>query len=161
MSDRFPRVIGLDELLALEKPLRERPSPLIYFSDRQFARLLTGAIELKRAPRSATGLSKFDGWPGGGMVQSECTNPEGQVCTGQHIPGGRLHPGGVFFDCHCKAGGGVTPAPRCRLLLDKDGFRCVGECEARGSSCRLAYWRDPATRTVTLDCRCRLPQLET
>jgi len=34
-----PRVIGLEDLLTLDKPLRERPAPLVYLTDAEFSRL--------------------------------------------------------------------------------------------------------------------------
>jgi len=52
MSDRLPRVIGVKELLALDAPLRERPSPLVYFTDAEFKRAIKGAVELNRRPRT-------------------------------------------------------------------------------------------------------------
>jgi hypothetical protein len=52
VADRRPRVVGLAELLRPRKPLREKPAPLVYFSDKEFARLIKGAAELKRRPRA-------------------------------------------------------------------------------------------------------------
>ncbi len=88
MADKRPRVIGLKELLSLRKPLRERPAPLVYFSDKEFARLIKGAVEAKRRPRGAP-LATFEPWPAGGMVQSRCESPPGQVCVGRWTPAGR------------------------------------------------------------------------
>jgi hypothetical protein len=161
MAERLPRVLGLAELLALKEPLREKPAPLIYFTDREFARLLKGVEELERAPRVTFGRPTFVP-TGSGVVQSSCSSPPGQVCVGQTIPSGPDHPGGIFFDCRCKVIDEPTPIPliTCRVLLDEKGFRCVGDCGATGRTCRLGYWRDPKTGIVTLDCRCR-PELHT
>jgi hypothetical protein len=157
MADKLPRVIGLDELLKLEKPLRERPTPLVYFSDKEFARLIKGALELKRRPAVGGGpFATFDPWPGGGVVQSRCESPPGQICVGQWTPAGPGHGGGVFFDCVCKPiDGGPSPQPKsCRLLIDAaGGFKCDGECPT--GLCRLGIYRDPSTQSYVLDCRCR------
>jgi hypothetical protein len=159
MADRFPRVIGLKELLSLRKPLRERPAPLVYFSDKEFAGLIKGADQLKRRPPSgARPLASFDDWPGGGVVQSQCESPPGQVCVGQWTPAGPGHGGGVFFTCDCKPIDGPTTPPLerpCRLMINPaGGFQCDGEC--KGGICRLGYYRDPATERYVLDCRCRV-----
>jgi hypothetical protein len=156
MPTKLPRVIGLEELLSLAKPLKERPAPLVYFSGSEFKRLTEGATELKRRPSRDVLLPAFDQWGGGGMVQSRCESPPGQICFGQWRPG----PGGagVYFDCVCRPteGGGPLPSPQkdCKLLIDKNTqrFQCSGDC--RFGSCRLGLYRDPSTGTVMLDCRC-------
>src|SRR5688500_9109891 len=103
MIRKRPRVIGLEELLALRKPLRETPAPLVYFSDRAFARLTQAAVGLDRRPRNAH-LVAFVPWPGGGMVQSQCDRPPAQTCTrNKWTPAGRGHDSGIFFGCTCKA----------------------------------------------------------
>lgn len=156
MAERMPRVLGLADLLRLERPLREKPEPLVYFSDPEFARLLKGVDELPRPPRGTAALATFLPWPGGGMVQQGCESPAGQVCTGQWVPAGSGRSAGLYFGCRCRAvEGGIEPVPlACQLLLTASGFQCAGEC-TRGGSCVLGYWRDPDTRRVTLDCRCR------
>jgi hypothetical protein len=155
MATKLPRVIGLEELLRLRKPLSERPAPLVYFSDSEFARLTKGATELKRAPSRGAPLAAFEPWAGGGMVQSRCESPEGQICWGQWTigPGG----GGVYFGCRCRLiGGGSIPLvpTTCDLVLDKRSsrFECVGQCRA-GLACGLSLYRQPSGRTV-LGCRC-------
>jgi hypothetical protein len=157
MAEKLPRVIGLEELLDLRKPLRERPAPLVYFSEKEFAGLIEGALQLKRRPPStARPLAMFDLWPGGGVVQSRCESPPGQVCVGQWTPAGPDHGAGVFFDCVCKAIEGSSPQPKrpCQLMIDPtSGFKCDGECPA--GICRLGYYRDPSTQRYVLDCRCR------
>ena len=63
MAIERPRVIGLRELLALRKPLREVPAPLVFFTKKEFTRLIAG-----------------------GMVQGKCESPPGQTCFGsEHI----------------------------------------------------------------------------
>jgi hypothetical protein len=156
MPTKLPRVIGLDELLGLRKSLRERPAPLVYFSDREFARLVEGATELKRRPSREVPLAAFEPWPGGGMVQDKCESPEGQICWGQWTvgPGG----GGLYFGCRCRGleGGPETPPLQtpCQLAIDLSSsqFTCVGECKP-GFSCRLGLYEEPSGRVV-LDCRC-------
>lgn len=153
---KLPRVIGLEELLGLRRSLREKPAPLVYFSDREFARLTSDAVEVKRRPSRATPLAAFDPWPGGGMVQSRCESPPGQICFGQWTvgPGG----GGVYFDCRCRGvpDGPKPPPPRpsCQLTIDTSSsrFACTGECDG-GLGCRLGLYRDSSGRVV-LDCRC-------
>jgi hypothetical protein len=81
METKRPRVIGPDDLLELRRPLREKPAPLVYFSDREFTRLIKGAVELPRRPRGPSVLI-FDSWPCGGMVQGDCESPPGQTCFG-------------------------------------------------------------------------------
>ena len=160
MAEKLPRVLGLAELLALKEPLREKPAPLIYFTDREFQRLLKGAEELTRLPRGTFGRPTFVP-TGGGVVQSSCSSPPGQVCVGQTIFVGG-HGSGIFFDCRCKVINESTPIPpvTCRVLLDEKGFRCVGDCGASARVCRLGYFRDLKTGIFTLDCRCR-PELHT
>ena len=157
MATKLPRVIGLEELLSLAKPLKERPAPLVYFSDSEFKRLTEGATELKKRPAREVLLPAFDPWSGGGMVQSRCESPPGQICFGQWRPG--PGGGGVYFECVCRAteGGGLPPPTQkdCRLLIDTNtqSFTCSGECVF--GSCKLALYRDPNTGRVVLDCRCR------
>jgi hypothetical protein len=164
MAEKLPRVIGLEELLKIRKPLRERPAPLIYFSDKEFTRLIAGALQLKRRPPSAAlPLAMFDLWPGGGVVQSGCESPPGQVCVGQWTPGGRGRGAGVFFGCVCKGiddGPSIPPLQRpCQLMIDPNsGFKCDGECE--GGVCRLGYYRDTSTGRYVLECRCRSLRLQ-
>jgi hypothetical protein len=157
MASKRPRVIGLDELLQLDKPLRESPTPLVYFSDKEFARLIKGAVPLDRRPRG-TPLVAFDPWPGGGVVQSKCESPPGQVCFGRWTPAGEGRGSGVYLGCVCKAieGGEPPPPPPtpCQLVLRSDGgFACSGSCQGT-QECRLGVWRDPKTRQFVLDCRC-------
>jgi hypothetical protein len=157
MPDNLPRVIGLEELLTLQEPLREQPAPLVYFSDKEFARLIKGALQLKRQPAAKAGpLATFDLWPGGGVVQSRCESPPGQICVGQWTPAGPDHGGGIFFDCVCKPsdGGPSLQTRACRLLIDPAGdFKCDGECPS--GDCRLGIYRDTSTDRYVLDCRCR------
>ena len=75
MTTQHPRVLVLEEFLELRKPLRERPEPLVYFTDEQFTRLVEGAVELDRLPRFTTPLATFVPSPGGGMVPSRCERP--------------------------------------------------------------------------------------
>src|SRR5262245_29840540 len=110
MADRMPRVVGLKELLALEKPLRESPAPIIYFTEREFKRLIKGAEELERRPRGSP-LVTFDPWPGGGVVQGRCESPVGQVCVGRWIPAGPDRGGGIYFGCTCRGTSTVPPPP--------------------------------------------------
>jgi hypothetical protein len=163
MADMLPRVVGLAELLRLEKPLREKPAPVVYFTDREFARLLKGVVELKRVPPGAIGMPAFLPWPGGGVVQQSCTSPPGQVCIGQWIPAGPTHGSGVYFGCDCKVigDGPKPPPPTCRVLLDGERFRCIGECKEGGRACQLGFWRDSKTGMYTLSCRCRPLRLST
>lgn len=162
MSSKRPRVIGLEELLALRKPLRETPAPLVYFSDREFARLTKAAVELDRRPRNAP-LVAFERWPGGGMVQSQCDSPPGQICiSNKWTPAGRGHSSGIFFGCTCKARDGELPPLEqpCQLLLHPtEGFRCAGACATPDQTCRLGLWRDPDTGRTTLGCWCWGPGL--
>lgn len=159
MADKLPRVIGLADLLRLEKPLREKPEPLVYFSDREFTQLLKRVVELPRRPRGDASLATFMPWPGGGFVQQRCENPPGQICAGQWVPAGPERAGGLYFGCRCRlVDGGIVPVPACRLVLTATSFECAGEC-ARRASCLLGFWRNPETREVTLDCRCRLREL--
>lgn len=153
MPTKMPRVIGLDDLLALEKPLRERPAPLVYFSDAEFKRLTREATELKRRPSPGVSLPTFEPWPDGGMVPTRCDSPPGQICFGLWRPGpGR---GGVYFDCVCRAEPGRTPLPTpdCRLQIDKQNrvFSCTGSC--RFGACSLGLYRD-SSGMVVLGCRC-------
>jgi hypothetical protein len=163
MAEKRPRVIGLEELLNLQEPLRERPAPLVYFSDKEFTRLIKGAEKLKRRPPGdARPLATFDLWPGGGVVQNRCESPPGQVCVGQWTPAGPGHGAGVFFDCVCKGiddGPTLPPSKRpCQLVINQaSGFQCDGECE-RGV-CRLGYYRDTSIGRYVLDCRCRILRL--
>jgi hypothetical protein len=154
MAAKLPRVIGLKELLSLRKPLRERPAPVAYFSDREFARLIEGATELRRRPGAAP-LAAFEPWSGGGMVQGRCESPEGQICYGQWTPGPAG--GGVYLRCQCRPidGGPVPPQPRkpCELMISQQGrFQCAGECRF-GRTCGLAFYRHPEG-SVMLGCRC-------
>src|SRR5262245_15319259 len=119
MSDQLPRVLGLKELLALKKPVRERPAPLLYFTDAEFKRSLKGALELKRRPANPP-LVSFDPWNGGGVVQSRCESPAGQICFGQWTPAGPGRGGGIYFNCRCRATlQPIEPEPRrpCQLVL--------------------------------------------
>jgi hypothetical protein len=156
MASTLPRVIGLEQLLKLRKPLRERPAPLVYFTDREFSRLLDGATELTRRPGKPP-LAAFEPWSGGGMVQSRCESPEGQICYGQWTPGPAG--GGVYFGCRCRLiEGGPSPVPSnpCTLSITPQGrFECVGTCDF-GRSCGLAFYRDQTGRYV-LGCRCVRP----
>lgn len=156
MAGKLPRVLGLADLLRLERPLREKPEPFVYFTDREFSRLLKGADELPRRPRGSASLATFLPWPGGGMVQERCESPPGQSCVGRWLPAGPGRSGGLYFGCRCRAvEGGIEPVLACQLLLTSTGFQCVGRC-TKGGACRLGYWRDPNTGRLTLDCRCRL-----
>ena len=158
MAEKRPRVIGLRELLKLRKPLRESPAPLVYFSGREFARLIRSAVELPRRPGGRP-LAAFDPWPGGGIVQSRCESPPGQVCFGRWTPAGPGRGDGVYFDCVCKAipDGPAPPTPKssCQLAIGPAGaLQCAGNCVAVGSRCRLGGWKDPATGRYILECRC-------
>jgi len=158
MASKRPRVIGLDELLNLRKPLREKPAPLVYFSDKEFARLIRGAVELPRRPPGAP-LASFEPWPSGGVVQSKCESPKGQVCFGRWTPAGPTHGSGVYLGCVCKAigGGPELPPPEdpCRLVLSPGRrFQCSGNCQVVGQACRLGVWQDATTGRFVLECRC-------
>lgn len=157
MADKLPRVLGLAELLEIKSPLKGKAAPLVYFSEREFRRLLAGVDELKRPPRRTSSLPTFTPVAGGGVVQSACTSPEGQICLGQWIPAGLKHGSGVFFGCRCRGPEGTPEidAPTCQLKLDGTSFTCVGECSTGGHVCKLGYWRDISTGTVVLECRCR------
>jgi len=140
-------------------PLREKPAPLVYFSSKEFARLIKGAVELERRPRAAP-LAAFDFWPGGAAVQSRCQSPKGQVCFGQWTPAGPTHGSGVYLGCVCKGTAPertpVPPAP-CQLMISRAGrFQCTGDCQIVDQSCRLGRWTDPTTGRLVLDCRCAL-----
>ena len=117
MARERPRVIGLDELLKLRKPLPEKPAPLVYLTDKEFARLTKGAVELPRRPRGAP-LAAFEPWPTGGMVQSKCESLPGQTCFGRWTPAGPGRGAGVYLECVCKGikddGGKPTPPTPCR-----------------------------------------------
>jgi len=155
MPTERPRVIGLRELLRLKKSLRETPAPLVYFSNREWRRLIKGAVELPRRPRGAP-LAAFDPWPGGGMVQGKCESPEGQICFGRWTPAGPDHGAGIYFGCVCRATKKTPPPPRvrCQLLLAPTGqLSCAGTCDGL-DLCQLLGWRDPATGRYVLDCRC-------
>lgn len=157
MADTRPRVVGLRELLRLRKPLRERPAPLVYFSAKEFARLIKGAVELERRPRGVP-LAAFDFWPGGGAVLSRCASPKGQICFGQWTPAGPTHGSGVYLGCVCKGIAperGLTPPEPCRLVINPTGrFQCAGDCQIVSRICRLGRWTDPTTGRLVLDCRC-------
>jgi hypothetical protein len=159
MPTRLPRVLGLDDLLRLRKPLSEKPIPLVYFSDREFARLVKNAVRFPRRPRGLP-LIAFEPWPQGGMVQGDCRGgPDGQVCFGRWIPKGSGRSGGIYFGCVCRVIKGPPhplPLPQCQLVLDVSTgvFECRGPC---GGRCRLGLWKDPATGTVLLGCRCLSP----
>lgn len=157
MASKRPRVIGLEELLKLRRPLREKPAPLVYFSDKEFARLIKGAVELERRPRRRP-LATFESWPAGGVVQSTCESPPGQACLGQWTPAGPTHGSGVYLGCVCKGivkGGPKPPLPPCQLLLSPSGgFQCSGNCQVLGQRCRLGVWKDPMTGRFVLECRC-------
>ena len=157
MSDGRPRVVGLKELLALNKPLRERPSPLVHFTDAEFKRSIKGAVQLERRPTNPP-LAAFDPWSGGGFVQSGCQSPPGQICFGQWTTAGPGRAAGIYLDCTCKAiGGGSIPSPQrsCQLMLNPSGaFECTGECPNGLQRCRLGYWLDPTSGRYVLDCRC-------
>jgi hypothetical protein len=160
MSDRLPGIVGLKELLALKKPLRERPAPLVYFTEAEFKRSIKGALELKRRPSNPP-LAAFDPWSGGGVVQSRCESPPGQICFGQWTPAGPGRGSGIYFACKCRRTLTIIepPSRSCQLVLDASGiFQCTGEC-AKGSSCGLGVWRDPNTGRYLLDCRCTMPRL--
>jgi hypothetical protein len=155
MPKSLPRVIGLVELLKLREPLREKPAPLVYFTDKEFARLIKGATALKRRPRGAP-LATFEPWPAGGMVQSKCESPPGQVCFGRWTPAGSTHGAGVYFTCICRPEKRpLPPAPgTCRLMIGPNGvFQCTGICQ-QAQRCHLSAWRDPASGRYVLDCRC-------
>lgn len=67
MATKLPRVIGLEELLGLRKSVRDVLAPLVYFSDKEFARLTEGATELKRRPGRGASLpalipGRVEGW---------------------------------------------------------------------------------------------------
>ena len=157
MADKRPRVIGLRELLKLRRSLRESPAPLVYFSGREFARLIRTAVELPRRP-SGPPLASFDPWPGGGMVQSRCESPPGQVCFGRWTPAGPGRGQGIYFECVCRpepGGPPPPPEPPCQLLIAPTGaFQCAGTCADTAQGCRLGVWKDPSTGRFVLDCRC-------
>ena len=154
MAENRPRVMGLAELLALKKPLREKPSPLVYFTDREFKRMIKGVVELERAPRGLTAMPTFLPWPGGGVVASSCTSPPGQICVGLWTPG--PNGSGVFMGCRCSAVDSPLPQPvSCQVLLKVDGrLGCVGDFPNSGKTCKLGFWRDPKTGIYALQCRC-------
>lgn len=157
MADKLPRVIGLDELLSLTKPLRERPAPLIYFTEREFKRMLKGVIALDRPTRGADGVAKFLPWPGGGLVPASCSSPDGQICIGPVTFGGVAgNPTGVIFGCQCHPVDGLPPPFVCQVVVTKEKrFSCTGKCEKPGHECQIGYWRDPKTGTYTMQCRCK------
>jgi len=159
MADNAPRVLGLKQLLGLKKPLRERPAPLVFFTDAEFKRAIRGAIELKRRPAERP-LVAFTPWEGG-LVQDKCESPEGQICFGQWIPAGQGRDAGIYFGCRCRGTSTPPPPPlRCQLVLDPNGgFKCTGQCSPASQTCQLAFWRDPATGRYVLTCRCTLPRL--
>jgi hypothetical protein len=77
MASKRPRVIGLDELLNLRAPLREKPAPLVYLSDKEFARRRSlidaraGAAPARaQSPRAPYAL--VPGW-----VSRDCAIPPG------------------------------------------------------------------------------------
>jgi len=147
--------MGLDDLLALRTPLSEKPTPLVYFTDREFARLIKNAVRLPRRPRG-TPVIAFEPWPQGGMVQGDCrSGPEGQVCFGRWTPKGAGRSGGVYFGCVCRPIKGRRPPPTpppCQLYLDSSGtLGCGGTC---AGPCQLGLWKDPVSGTVLLGCRC-------
>lgn len=157
MPTKLPRVLGLEQLLRLRKTPSERPEPLVYFSDQEFKRLLKSALELDRKPRGPGPRPTFEPWPSGGMVPGKCESPPGQICWGRWTVGPAG--GGLYFGCRCRrADGGIVPLPKqpCTIGIDAETqtFRCIGEC-AQGQGCKLGFYRDPQTRIVTLDCRCR------
>ena len=159
MPTKLPRVLGLEQQLRLRKAHDERPEPLVYFSDQEFKRLLKGALELDKKPRGPGPRPTFEPWPSGGMVPGKCESPPGQICWGRWTVGPAG--GGLYFGCRCRLvdGGPVPPATQpCAIGIDATtrAFRCTGEC-SRGQDCKLGYYRDPVTRVVTLDCRCRAP----
>lgn len=158
MSDLLPRVLGLNDLLDINEPLLERPAPLIYFTDAQFKRALKDAVHLDRRPANPP-LAAFDPWGGGGVVQSGCQSPPGQICFGRWTPAGEGRPAGVYLGCICKGldDGKIkkTPTLRCQLYMDPSGtFQCSGDCGTPVQQCRLGYWLDPSTGRYILDCRC-------
>ena len=156
MATELPRVIGLKDLLALREQIKEKPAPLVFFSMKEFERLLRGIEPLKRAPKATFGRPSFVP-VSGGMVQSGCDSPPGQVCVGQWVPAGPGHRSGIFFGCRCRpvvAGPSLEPVT-CRVRLDEGGFSCAGDCKVSGRRCALGYWKDQATGVYTLDCRCR------
>lgn len=59
MADKLPRILGLEDLLRLERPIREKREPLVYFSDREFTRLLKGVETLQLRFRI---LARSDHW---------------------------------------------------------------------------------------------------
>lgn len=154
MATERPRVIGLPQILALKKPLRERPAPLVYFSNKEWARLIKGAAKLPRRPRGRP-LAAFEPWPTGGMVQSKCESPEGQICFGQWTPAGPDHDKGIYFGCRCVGTKGPDrPIVACQLMVTQAGrFQCAGECTGL-RACRLGAWKDPTSGRYVLDCRC-------
>jgi hypothetical protein len=158
-TERRPRVIGPDDLLALRGPLRERPAPLVYFSDREFARLIKGAVELPRRPRGPS-LLVFEPWPSGGMVQSQCESPPGQVCFGRWTPAGPGRSGGAYFECVCTPTRKPERTIPCQAILGTNGtLQCAGDCEGT-SECRPGLWKDRPAGEIVLACRCALPTLE-
>jgi len=155
MATKRPRVLGPNDLLELRRPLREKPAPLIYFTDREFARLIKGAVELSRRPRGPSVLT-FEPWPSGGMVQGECESPPGQICFGRWTPAGPGQGGGVYFECICTPTVDRSPQIRCQAYLDTAGtLQCTGSCEG-ADQCRLGFWRNRVTHEVVLACRCML-----
>jgi hypothetical protein len=126
---------------------------LVYFTNKEFKTLLKGAIESEgplRAPAMVfTPVA-------GGMVQSGCASPPGQVCVGRWTPPGPGHSGGVYFGCNCKAiNGDPSPQPVCFMFMDSTGtLRCEGKC-TRGT-CTLVSAVDPATGQRRVTCSCRV-----
>jgi hypothetical protein len=157
VAETLPRVIGLAELLGLSKSIREKPAPLVYFTDREFRLMIKGVVELNRAPRGLVDMPTFLPWPGGGVVAASCSSPPGQICVGPWTPAGPGHGSGVFMGCRCRQVNEPLPVPNraCEILLDADGrLNCVGDCGKSGKSCKLGYWRDPKTGIYTMQCRC-------
>jgi hypothetical protein len=83
MASKRPRVIGLDELLNLRAPLREKPAPLVYLSDKESARrrslidararaATVPLVAPARAPSPRAPYALVPGW-----VSRDCAIPPG------------------------------------------------------------------------------------
>jgi hypothetical protein len=153
-----PVVLGPADLLRLGKLSEVKAPYLVYFTNKEFKTLLKGAVQSEvrlRAPVMVFTPAA------GGMVQSGCESPPGQVCVGRWTPAGPGHSAGVYFGCNCKVPRG-EPTPRpldCHLFIDASGtLRCEGKC-TRGK-CTLLYTKEPASGQYRLTCSCRVTLLK-
>ena len=156
MADQRPRVIGLQDLLRLRKRLPEKPAPLVFFTDQEFARLIKGAVELPRRPRGAP-LAAFEPLVDRGHGPGQVREPAGADVLWPVDACGTGAGDGVYFGCVCKAikDGGGPPLPACRPRARPRGGRQIsvlgqlpGEPAVSPRSLRKASGR------VVLDCRC-------